>query len=133
MDAYHSHSMRQASRKGATAKSLAFIALSPHGNVPRWSASATNRYQIRTKKTHSLSKSFRSTAIVFQFDFAKTDTDVGGAFLEEGQMKTTLLITATILPFGFVVLAIVSLSYMLAKRRRERVGRHIARGQGSRR
>ena len=38
-------------------------------------------------------------------------------------MKTTLLVTATILPFGFVVLAIASLAYMLAKRRRERVDR----------
>ena len=36
-------------------------------------------------------------------------------------MKTTFLVTtATILPFGFVVLAIASLGYMLAKRRQER-------------
>jgi hypothetical protein len=39
-------------------------------------------------------------------------------------MKTTLtVITASIVPFGFVVLAISFLSYTLAKRRQQRLAR----------
>jgi uncharacterized membrane protein YidH (DUF202 family) len=41
--------------------------------------------------------------------------------LEERQLKTTLsVIIATIVPFGFVVLAIAILRHMLVKRRQER-------------
>ena len=44
-------------------------------------------------------------------------------------MKTTLsVITATIVPFGFVVLAIAFLGYMLAKRRQERAERLLTPG-----
>ena len=59
--------------------------------------------------------------MVFQFDFAKTDTRVGGAFLEEGQMKLAIsVVVAVVVPFGFVVLAGVMLRKMLAKRGQDR-------------
>jgi limonene-1,2-epoxide hydrolase len=64
--------------------------------------------------THVVTNFFRCAETVIQYDFAKTGIKNKGGF----QMKIALsLLTAAVVPFGFVVLAIAAVGYVLAKRR----------------